>query len=63
MTNETDIVLLKRDIKELREQNVRHRDGIDKLRALDQQRMRSALVVLGGLVLSLLSYIWFGEKG
>ena len=66
MTNSTDIAMLRRDIDELRASNERQRDEIDRLKELDTKRMRAAVVVLGGLVMSLVVYIWamvVGDRG
>ena len=61
--NEIELAMLKRDIADLRSQNKQHRDEIEKLKQLDNNRMRAALVVLGGLVLSLITYIWTQTNG
>lgn len=58
MTNSQDIAMLRRDIEDLRASNERQRDEINHLKELDQKRMRSAIIVLGGLVVSLVVYIW-----
>lgn len=66
MTNSTDIAMLRRDIDELRASNERQRDEINMLKELDTKRMRAAVVVLGGLVVSLVVYIWalvIGDRG
>lgn len=66
MSDHTDIILLQRDIADLKEQNQRHRAEINRLKDQDNKRMRSAVVVLGGLVLSLVTYIWVtfvGDRG
>lgn len=58
MTNSQDIAMLRRDIEDLRASNERQREEIDRLKELDTKRMRSAIIVLGGMVLSLAIYIW-----
>lgn len=58
MSNETDIALMRRDIEDLRQQLAIERSEIDKLKELDSKRMRSAVVLLGGIVISLGIYIW-----
>lgn len=58
MSDHTDIVLLQRDLQDLRDQAKRHREEIDELKALDQKRMRSAVIGLSALVLSMGGYIW-----
>jgi len=58
MAQETDIAMMKRDIEELRLSNERQRLELEVMKSQDTQRMRTAIVVLGGLVVSLVVYIW-----
>ena len=58
MAQETDIAMMKRDIEELRLSNERQRVELEVMKSQDTQRMRTAIVVLGGLVVSLVVYIW-----
>jgi len=58
MTDSTDIALMKRDIADIRKEIEAERIEIEKLKDQDTKRMRAAIVVLGGLVLSMGTYIW-----
>jgi hypothetical protein len=58
MSNETEIALMRRDREELRLQLAVERMEIDKLKELDNKRMRAAVVTLFGIVISLGIYIW-----
>lgn len=58
MTTETDIQVLKMKIENLEKEARLNHDEIEKLKALDEKRMRSAVVALAGVVIALGLYIW-----
>jgi ribosomal protein S18 len=58
MTDHTDIVLLRRDVQDLQKIVQKQEDEIAKLKDLDTKRMRSAVIVLGSLLVSMGVYVW-----
>lgn len=58
MTNTTDIALLKQKLDTLEKEIEESRVEIEKLKALDEKRLRAAVVSLGTVVLGMGLYIW-----
>ena len=58
MTDPTEIAMLRRDIADLQRANDDLKDEIKAMKALDDNRVRKGLVVVGGVAVSLILYIW-----
>ena len=58
-----EIALLKQAVARLRVESDRVEAELNGMKAQDQKRLRSAVVSLGAIVLSMGSYIWFLFNG
>ena len=63
MTTQNDIAELKRQMESLTVLCVEQKQRITALERLDQSRLRAAVIGLGALVLSLISFIYLSDKG
>jgi len=57
--DDVEFALLKRSVETLRSEQEHLEEKIEGMEALDNRRIRSSVVALGAIVLSLTSYIWF----
>ena len=61
--DDVEFALLKQAVTELRAEASHLESELHEMKALDSRRLRSAVVSLGAIALSLASYIWFLFNG